>query len=129
MKEKNYIGFDNIIVFLICNIPTILFIITIYIMQEKNNLDKKFFKYIKISILIILTILIAFTLFIVKMTNERLAEFLKISETEKTFITNVASGEGLIRVKNALIPFKNKFPKDTKLYKLMTTKLEEQEKN
>ena len=61
--------------------------------------------------------------------RERLSEFLKISETEKTFITNVASGEGLIRVKNALIPFKNKFPKDTKLYKLMTTKLEEQEKN
>ena len=32
-------------------------------------------------------------------------------------------------LKNALITFKNKFPKDTKLYKLMTTKLEEQEKN
>lgn len=60
--------------------------------------------------------------------RERLAEFLKISDTEKTFITNVGSGEGLIRVTNALIPFKNKFPKDTKLYKLMTTKLEEQEK-
>lgn len=61
--------------------------------------------------------------------RERLSEFLKISEPEKAFITNVASGEGLIRVRNSLIPFKNKFPKNTKLYKLMTTKLEEQEKN
>ena len=55
---------------------------------------------------------------------------LQILRTSFTaFITNVASGEGLIRVRNSLIPFKNKFPKNTKLYKLMTTKLEEQEKN
>lgn len=58
--------------------------------------------------------------------REKLAEFLNISEMEKVYITNVASGEGLIRVRNSLIPFKNKFPKDTELYKLMTTKLEEQ---
>lgn len=57
--------------------------------------------------------------------RERLADILNISEMEMTYITNVGSGEGLIRVRNSLIPFRNKFPKDTELYKLMTTKLEE----
>ena len=32
------------------------------------------------------------------------------------------AGHGLIKVGSALVPFENKFPKDTKLYKLMTTK-------
>jgi len=54
-----------------------------------------------------------------------LAKLLNISEMEMEFITNVGTGEGLIRVRNSLIPFRNKFPKDTELYKLMTTKLEE----
>ena len=57
--------------------------------------------------------------------REELGKCLKMSEMEKGYITNVESGEGLIRVRNSLIPFKNKFPKDTKLYKLMTTKIEE----
>jgi type IV secretory pathway VirB4 component len=57
--------------------------------------------------------------------REELARCLKMSDMEKGYITNVNSGEGLIRVRNSLIPFKNKFPKDTKLYKLMTTKIEE----
>lgn len=54
-----------------------------------------------------------------------LAKLLNISEMEMSYITNAVAGEGLIRVRNSLIPFKNKFPKDTELYKLMTTKLEE----
>ena len=57
--------------------------------------------------------------------RKELAELLKLSETEENYITNVGIGEGLIKVKNSIIPFKNKFPKDTKLYKLMTTKLNE----
>lgn len=57
--------------------------------------------------------------------RERLADLLNISEMEMKYITNVSSGEGLIRVRNSLIPFRNKFPKDTELYALMTTKLEE----
>ena len=58
--------------------------------------------------------------------REKLAKFLSISEMEKVYITNVDIGEGLIRVRNSLVPFKNQFPKDTELYKLMTTKIEEQ---
>lgn len=57
--------------------------------------------------------------------REKLAEILNISEMEMTYITNVSSGEGLIRVRNSLIPFRNKFPKDTQLYRLMTTKFNE----
>ena len=39
-----------------------------------------------------------------------------------SYITNVGVGQGLLKVGSSLVPFKNEFPKDTKLYKLMTTK-------
>lgn len=39
-----------------------------------------------------------------------------------SYITNVEAGHGLIKVGSSLVPFANKFPKNTKLYKLMTTK-------
>ena len=39
-----------------------------------------------------------------------------------SYITNSGVGEGLIKVGSSLVPFKNKFPKNTELYKLMTTK-------
>lgn len=57
--------------------------------------------------------------------REELCSLLKISDMEKVYITNAGVGEGLIKIRNSLIPFKNKFPKDTQLYKLMTTKMEE----
>ena len=60
-----------------------------------------------------------------------LAKLLNISEEQLSFITDVNAGCGLIKVGSSLVPFENKFPKDTKLYKLMTTKpnenLQEQE--
>ena len=52
----------------------------------------------------------------------KLAELLNISDTQLSYITNVDVGCGLIKVGSALVPFSNKFPKDTMLYKLMTTK-------
>ena len=54
--------------------------------------------------------------------REKLAELLNISELQLSYITNVNPGEGLIKVGNNLIPFENKFPKNTELYKLMSTK-------
>ena len=45
-----------------------------------------------------------------------------ISDTQLSYITNVDAGHGLIRVGSSLVPFANKFPKNTKLYKLLTTK-------
>ena len=57
--------------------------------------------------------------------REDLANLLQISETQMTHITNVEAGHGLVKVGSALVPFERKFPKDTELYKLMTTKMGE----
>ena len=51
-----------------------------------------------------------------------LAKLLNISELQMGYITNVGAGQGLLKVGSSLIPFVNKFPTNTKLYKLMTTK-------
>ena len=51
-----------------------------------------------------------------------LAKLLNISDTQISYVTNVDAGHGLIKVGSSLIPFSNKFPKNTKLYRLMTTK-------
>ena len=51
-----------------------------------------------------------------------LAKLLNISDLQMSYITNVNAGEGLIKIGSSLIPFANKFPKNTELYKLMTTK-------
>ena len=51
-----------------------------------------------------------------------LARLLNISDLQLSYITNVDAGHGLIKVGSSLVPFENKFPKNTKLYKLMTTK-------
>ncbi|MCI9448812.1 MAG: DUF87 domain-containing protein [Clostridiales bacterium] len=55
----------------------------------------------------------------------KLAELLNISDTQLSYITNVEAGRGLMKVGSALVPFVNKFPKNTKLYGLMTTRFGE----
>jgi type IV secretory pathway VirB4 component len=57
--------------------------------------------------------------------HEELAKLLQISDDQMKHITNVDSGHGLVKVGSDLVPFERKFPKDTKLYKLMTTKIGE----
>ena len=52
----------------------------------------------------------------------KLAKLLNISEIQMRYITNAPAGSGLIKYGSALVPFVNKFNKDTKLYQLMTTK-------
>ena len=54
--------------------------------------------------------------------RDRLAQLLNISAEQLSYITNADAGCGLIRYGSALVPFINRFPKDTKLYQLMTTK-------
>ena len=51
-----------------------------------------------------------------------LAKLLNISDEQMSYITNSPAGCGLIKYGCALVPFINEFPKNTKLYKLMTTK-------
>ena len=52
----------------------------------------------------------------------KLAKLLNISEIQMRYITNAPAGSGLIKYGSALVPFVNRFPKDTKLYQLMTTR-------
>ncbi len=54
--------------------------------------------------------------------REKLAKLLNISSEQMSYITNSEAGCGLLKYGSALVPFVNKFPKNTKLYKLMTTK-------
>ncbi|MBO6302529.1 MAG: ATP-binding protein, partial [Ruminiclostridium sp.] len=56
-----------------------------------------------------------------------LAKQLNISPHQLSYVTNSGAGEGLIFFGNIIIPFVDKFPKDTELYRIMTTRLEETE--
>lgn len=59
--------------------------------------------------------------------REQLARLLKISDTMMNFVTGAPAGSGLIHCgqQNGSLPFKDDFPTDTKLYKMMTTKFGE----
>ena len=54
--------------------------------------------------------------------RQKLAELLNISNEQMSYITNADAGCGLIKYGSSLVPFVNKFPRNTSLYKLMTTK-------
>lgn len=51
----------------------------------------------------------------------QLAELLGISDEELRYITNSEVGHGLLKIGSSIVPFENKFPKNS-LYKLMSTK-------
>ena len=57
--------------------------------------------------------------------REELAKLLNISDNQLGYVTNVPAGCGLIRCAGNIVPFTNSFPKNTKLYGLMTTKPDE----
>lgn len=52
----------------------------------------------------------------------KLSKLLNISDEQMSYVTNADAGCGLIKYGSALVPFINRFPRDTKLYQLMTTK-------
>ena len=54
--------------------------------------------------------------------REKLARLLNISQEQLSYITNAEAGCGLIKYGSALVPFVNRFPKDTALYALMTSR-------
>ncbi|MCC2818969.1 conjugal transfer protein TraE [Lachnoclostridium pacaense] len=58
-----------------------------------------------------------------------LARQLGISPTQLSYVTHSNAGEGLLFYGNTIIPFVDHFPKDTELYRIMTTKPEEQTEN
>ena len=54
--------------------------------------------------------------------REKLARLLNISNEQMGHITNAPAGCGLIKYGSALVPFVNSFPRNTELYRLMTTR-------
>lgn len=50
-----------------------------------------------------------------------LAQLLHLSDTQTGYIENAEAGHGLLRMGGALVPFANTIPRNTALYKLMTT--------
>ena len=57
--------------------------------------------------------------------REILAKQLNISTHQLSYVTGSGVGEGLLFYGNVILPFVDKFPQDTELYKIMTTKLVE----
>ena len=54
-----------------------------------------------------------------------LAKQLNISPQQMKYVTHTDAGEGLIFYGNVVLPFVDRFPADTELYRVMTTKPEE----
>ena len=50
-----------------------------------------------------------------------LSKLLHISDTQMSYITNADPGHGLLRFGGALVPFANTIPRDSGLYRLMST--------
>ena len=60
-------------------------------------------------------------------TTDRLelAQLLNISNEQLGYVTNANAGQGLLFSGNSIIPFIDKFPTNTRLYQMMTTKPDE----
>ena len=54
--------------------------------------------------------------------REILAKKLGISPHQLSYVTQSGPGEGLLFYGNVILPFQDHFPKDTKLYRIMTTR-------
>lgn len=54
--------------------------------------------------------------------REQLAQLLNISNDQLSYITDVPAGYGLLKCGASLVPFFDRFPRDTELYRLMSTK-------
>ena len=54
-----------------------------------------------------------------------LAKQLNISPHQLSYVTHSGEGEGLMFYGNVILPFIDRFPKDTELYRIMTTRLSE----
>lgn len=57
--------------------------------------------------------------------RKELAKLLNISDTQLSYVTSSNPGEGLLFNGSSIVPFVDNFPKDTELYKMMTTKIDE----
>ena len=58
-----------------------------------------------------------------------LAKQLGISPHQLSYVTHSGEGEGVLFYGNTIIPFVDNFPRDTELYRIMTTKLSDMSDN
>ena len=54
--------------------------------------------------------------------KQQLSDMLNISKEEQKYISSAKPGMGLLRIGDDIIPMDDSFPKNTELYKIMTTK-------
>lgn len=54
--------------------------------------------------------------------RDELAKLLNISDNQLSFISSAKAGSGLMKIGTSLVPFTNKIPFNTNMYKLMSTK-------
>ena len=57
--------------------------------------------------------------------SSKMAEVIGVSEAQLRFVTNTASGMGLIKCGSVVTPFDNQISKDTDLYRLYNTNIHE----
>ena len=58
-----------------------------------------------------------------------LAKHLNISPHQLSYVTHSGEGEGLLFYGSVILPFVDRFPKDTELYRIMTTRLSDMSDN
>lgn len=56
-----------------------------------------------------------------KLDRTNLSDLLQLSEQQLEYITNAQPGNGLLWTNKTVLPFKNEFPEDTALYRIMDT--------
>lgn len=57
---------------------------------------------------------------------KQLAKMLNISEMQTGFVKGVDAGSGLLFAEKVIVPFRDRFPEESYLYKLMSTKFDEE---
>jgi len=60
--------------------------------------------------------------------RDELTSLLGLSPNQLSHIIDAEVGHGLLKVGSSIVPFSNKFPKETELYRLITTKIDEVER-
>ena len=57
--------------------------------------------------------------------SSKMSEVIRVSEAQLRFVTNTASGMGLIKFGSVMLPFDNQSSKDADLYRLYNTNIHE----
>ncbi len=55
---------------------------------------------------------------------EAVASILRLTDEQMEYVRDVGCGKGIIKLGNNIVPFEDEWPKNTKLFELMTTKIE-----